>query len=205
MLAVYIFCAVLGVPLVVLLALGGGDVDAGADIDFDGGFDIDADVDMDVGGADLDVGSDGFGDFTAMFRRIPVSSYAFFLAFFGLGGLLGTLFSVNFVATIVLAVIAGMAGFSVNTALFSFLRNSQNDSMLTDKQIEGRIATVSVPIAVGKRGRVWLDTGDERLQLTAGSVEDAIDQSFDLGEEVIIVKVDNGVAQVMSIDPDLVE
>ena len=93
MLAVYIFCAALGVPLLALFALGGSDSDvedAGLDVG-DAGFDVgdvgDAgfDADGDFGGTSGDL-----GDFTGLIRRVPVSSYAFFLSFFGVMGLVGT-------------------------------------------------------------------------------------------------------------------
>lgn len=197
MLALYLFCAALGIPLLALFAFGGndGDVELG-----EAGFDVDADIgtDLDLGGADS-----GLGDFTGLFRRIPVSSYAFFLAFFGGVGTVSTWLGVGFVATLVLAVSLGLIGAAVNTAAFSFLRNTDMSSQLTDSQLEGRLATVSVPIEVGKRGRVWLDTGDERLQLTAGSVESADDRNFERGEQVVIVEMANGIAKVMGVDPEI--
>ena len=212
MLALYIFCAALGVPLLAMFALGGTDAEADvgdAGFDLDGDFDAGIDAGMDVDGgmdvSDADFGSHGVGDITALFRRIPVSSYTFFLAFFGVGGILGTVFSVGFVATIILALIVGVTSAFINTAFFSFLRNTESDSQLTDRQLEGRMATVSVPIDAGKRGRVWLDTGDERVQLTAGSIENALDASFERGERVVIVEMANGVAKVMAVDPDLAD
>jgi len=197
MLELYIFCAALGVPLLAVLVLGGGD----GDTEFgDAGFDLDADI-----GADLELaGADGgLGDFTGFFRRIPVSSYAFFMAFFGAAGILGTWRDVGFLATIVLAVMLGLFGAFANAAAFGFLRNTESTSQLTDRQLVGRLATVSVPIDAGKRGRVWLDTGDERVQLTAGSVESAPNKAFALGEQVVIVKMANGVAKVMGVDPEI--
>lgn len=202
MLAIYVFCAVVGIPLLALLTLGGGDVDADAGFDLDADFDVDAGVDLDSGfGGD----AGGFGDITAFFLRVPVSSYAFFLAFFGSGGLLGTLFGVSFIATIVLAISAGVAGAFINTALFSFLRNTESTSQLTDRHLEGRMATVSVPIDTGKRGRVWIDTGDERVQITAGAVDSALGATFERGEQVLIVEMANGVAKVMAVDPELTD
>lgn len=197
MLALYLFCAALGIPLLALFAFGGND----GDMEFgDAGFDVDADfgTDLDFGGSD-----GGFGDFTGLFRRIPVSSYAFFLSFFGGAGTLGTWIDLGFAQTIILAVLLGVIAAAVNTAAFSFLRNTDTSSQLTDRQLEGRMATVSVPIVAGKRGRVWLDTGDERVQLTAGSVDSLLDQSFGRGEQVVIVEMTNGIAKVMGVDPEL--
>lgn len=206
MMPLYIFCACLGIPLLALFAFGGGEGDAELG---DAGFELDGDLgagmDLDVG-ADADFGganSGGIGDATALFRRIPVSSYAFFLSFFGGVGVVSTWANVAFVTTLVMAVTLGLLAAFLNTAAFSFLRNTDSDSTLTDREIEGRMATVSVPIDAGKRGRVWFDTGEERVQLTAGSLEGELDQTFELGEKVVIVSIDNGVAQVMSVDPEL--
>lgn len=199
MLALYLFCAALGIPLLALFAFGSSDGDVG-----DAGFDVDADIGGDIG-ADMDFGGadGGFGDFTGMFRRIPISSYAFFLAFFGGAGTIGTWLDVGFVQTIILAVTLGVIAAAVNTAAFSFLRNTDMSSQLTDHQLEGRLATVSVPIEVGKRGRVWLDTGDERVQLTAGSLESTVNQRFERGEQVVIVEMTEGIAKVMAVDPEI--
>lgn len=197
MMALYLFCAALGIPLLAMFAFGSsdGDMELG-----EAGFDVDADIGTDV---DFGSGDVGFGDFTGLIRRIPVSSYAFFLAFFGGVGTLSTWLGVGFVATIVLAVTLGLLGAAINTAAFSFLRNTDMSSQLTDSQLEGRLATVSVPIDIGKRGRVWLDTGDERVQLTAGSVEHAEDRNFERGEQVVIVKMTDGIAKVMAVDPEI--
>jgi len=201
MLALYLFCAALGMPLLALFAFSSGDGDAELG---DAGFDVDADIGGEIG-TDLDFGAadGGLGDFTGLLRRVPVSSYAFFLSFFGGAGTLGTWFDVGFIQTIILAVTLGVIAASVNTAAFSFLRNTDSSTQLTDSQLEGRVATVSVPIDAGKRGRVWLDTGDERVQLTAGSIEAALDRNFERGEQVVIVAMENGIAKVMGIDPEL--
>ena len=192
---VYIFCAVVGIPLLALFALGGGDVEGeigiGGDVDFDVG------ADLDVSGAD-----GGFGDISA-FRKIPISSYTAFVAFFGGVGVVSSLVGVGAVAGFILAVVLGVFAAGVNTAAFSLLRKGDSDSSISDSQLEGRLAIVSVPIEAGKRGRVTIDTGGERLQLTAGSLDSMPDLNFERGDEVLIVKVDGGIAQVVAVDPDI--
>lgn len=194
MFGVYILFAVVGIPLQLLFAFGGGDVEGELGI---GDVDFDAGADLDVSGADA-----GVGDVSA-FRKIPISSYTAFMAFFGGVGIASSLVGVAAITTFILAVVLGVFAAGVNTALFSFLRKGDSDSSLTDSQMEGRLAIVSVPIQAGKRGRVTLDTGGERLQLTAGSMNDMPDLNFERGDEVLIVKVDGGVAQVVAVDPDL--
>ena len=196
LLTVYIFCAIVGIPLTALFALGGGDADVDA-----GGFDVDVDVDA---GADfdLDVADAGVGDFTGLIRRIPVSSYTMFLAFFGGVGAVSTWVGVGVIATLIAAIAVGVFAAGFNAALFGVLRNTAVDSSLTDRELEGRVATVSIPIEGDKRGRVFIDTGSERLQITAGSIEGVTD-AFVRGDKVVIVSMDAGVASVMAIDPEL--
>lgn len=206
MVALYLFCAALGVPLLALFAFGSGDTDSDVDGGFDGdaGFDVDGDIGGDVD-LDVDLGSPSgsFGDMTALFRRIPVSSYAFFLAFFGVMGLVGTALDLGVIMALIFALVFGVIAGGINAAAFSFLRRTVSTSHLTDRQLSGRLATVSVPIEAGKRGRVWLDTGDERLQLSAGAIDGQLDEIFVRGDQVVIVEVENSVARVMRADPEL--
>ena len=194
LLTIYIFAAIIGIPLTALFALGGGDAEVDA-----GGFDVDVDVDA---GLDVDVsGADGgVGDFTGLVRRLPISSYTMFLAFFGGVGAVSTWVGIGAIATLIAAIALGIFAAGFNAALFNVLRNSAADSSLADREIEGRVATVSVPIEAGKRGRVWIDTGSERLQLTAGALDDG---DFVRGDKVVIVKMQAGVAGVVAIDPEL--
>jgi len=131
---------------------------------------------------------------------MPVSSYAFFLSFFGGAGVVGNILDMGFVATLILAVTLGVLSAVLNSTVFGFLRATDSTSELTDQQIEGRVATVSVPIEAGKRGRVWFDTGEERVQLTAHALESDLD--FERGKKVVIVEVASGVAKVMAVDPE---
>lgn len=194
MFGVYILFAVVGIPLQLLFAFGGGDVEGELGI---GDVDFDAGADLDVSGVD-----GGVGDVSA-FRKIPISSYTAFAAFFGGVGVVSSLVGVAAITTLILAVVLGVFAAGVNTAAFSILRKGDSDSSISDSQLEGRLAVVSVPIEAGKRGRVTLDTGGERLQLTAGLLDDMPDLSFERGAEVLIVRVDGGIAQVVAVDPDL--
>ena len=208
MLALYLFCTALGVPLLALFAFGGSDADAdvgGFDADAGGGLDLDIDGGLEVGDADfdLDVADGGVGDATALFRKIPVSSWAFLLSFFGGVGLVGTAVGGGVLATFILAAVLGVIAATMNTAAFSFLRKTDMSQHFGDQKLEGRLATVSVPIEGGKRGRVWLDAGDERVQLTAGAIDGELDDAFARGDRVLIVNVKQGVAEVMRADPEL--
>jgi len=198
--ALYIFCAALGIPLLAMFAFSGSDGDA----EFgDAGMDLDADIggDIDFSGSAVDPG--GIGDPTALLRRVPVSSYAFFLAFFGGLGVVGSWLDFGSITTFLLALVMGVLAASLNSAAFTFLRKTTTSGYLSDVQLQGRLATVSVPIGEGKRGRVWLDTGDERVQLTADAAEQAQHDNFTVGDEVLIVSVENGIASIVRVDPSL--
>ncbi len=205
MMSLYLFCAALGIPLLALFALGGSDAEVDADLDVgDVGFDVgDAGFDGEVG-TDIDVASHGdVGDFTGLWRKIPVSSYAFFLSFFGgVGAITTWITDSGTIPILIFSVVLGILAAAINAAFFGFLRRTDSSSQLTERQIEGRLATVSVPIEAGMRGRISLDTGEERLQLTARSVDGSVNR-FDRGDEVVVVRVDNGVAHVMAVDPEL--
>jgi membrane protein implicated in regulation of membrane protease activity len=149
------------------------------------------DAGTDFGAGDIQ----GVGDLTALFRRIPVSSYSFVLSFFGVMGLVGTGLGFGTIATFLFALILGLIAGGVNTAAFSWLRKTNVSSHFTDRQLSGRIATVSVPIEDGKRGRVWIDTGDERVQLTANALNDD-EGNFMRGDQVVIIDVENSIAKV---------
>ena len=168
-------------------------------------LDLDVDGGLEVGDADfdLDAADGGVGDATALFRKIPVSSWAFLLSFFGGVGLVGTAVGGGVVATFILAAVLGVVAATMNTAAFSFLRKTDMSQHFGDHKLEGRLATVSVPIEAGKRGRVWLDTGDERVQLTAGAIESELGDAFVRGDRVLIVNVNQGIAEVMRADPEL--
>jgi len=208
MVGLYLFCTALGVPLLALFAFGGSDGDAdaggfdadagGLDVDIDGGLEMAADADF-----DLDVADGGVGDATALFRKIPVSSWAFLLSFFGGVGLIGTAVGGGVLATFILASVLGVIAATMNAAAFSFLRKTDMSQHFGDHKLEGRLATVSVPIEAGKRGRVWLDAGGERVQLTAGAIEGELAEPFARGERVLIVNVNQGIAEIMRADPEL--
>ena len=170
----YLFCAAVGVPLLLWFVFAG---------DGDGG--------------------DGFGDADGgdgILGFLPLSTIASLMAFFGLGGLLfditGASGAVAFVLAAVVAVIAG----AVNTGALRWLRNNSTSSEVMGHELQGTIANVSLPISTEHRGKIILTKAGAREQMTAAPVDGS---TIDSGERVVIVRVEGGVALVHPLGPDL--
>ena len=75
---------------------------------------------------------------------------------------------------------------------------------MSDREIEGSIARVSLPITGERRGRIVLTVAGARTQMTAAPI-DAVDdgQAIEAGARVIVVRIEGGVALVTRLDPEL--
>lgn len=171
---VYVFCLAVGAPLLLWFAFA-GDADAdgpGADADADGG--------------PLSV--------------IPLSSVAFVLTFFGLSGVIGGITDTAAILVFLFAVVVGVGAGAMNTAAFSWLRRHSNSSDVPDRDLEGSIANVALPITADRRGKIIVTKAGAREQMTASPVDGS---EIDPGERVVIVRVDRGVALVAPLGPEL--
>ncbi|MEM8708693.1 MAG: hypothetical protein AAGE98_19680 [Actinomycetota bacterium] len=173
MTSLYLFCAAVGVPLVLWFVFAG-----------------DADAD----------GLDGSADGDGLLGFLPLSTVASVLAFFGLGGLLFEFTGAGLVAALVLAIVVAVAAGTINTGALRWLRNNSSSSEVLDHEIEGTIANVSLPISTEHRGKIILTKAGAREQMTARPVDGS---TIDSGEKVVIVRVEGGVALVAPLGPDL--
>ncbi len=150
-----------------------------------------------------DADADGFGgdaDADGPLSVIPLSSIAFVMAFFGLTGLLaGATGAASGIALVVALVIGVVAG-GLNSAAFSWLKRNSTSSEVMDNELEGQIAKVSLPVSTEHRGKIILEIAGAREQMTASPADGS---SIDSGERVVIVKVEQGVAIVAPLGPDL--
>ena len=155
------------------------------------------------GDADMDAGAevDGLGD---VFSVIPLSSLAFVATFFGATGLVSEWLGTGAVFTLLLAVVVGVLAGALNSAAFAYLRRSEASSDVSDREIEGSIARVSLPMSNERRGRVVLTVAGARTQMTAAPI-DPLDhgKAIEAGARVIIVRIEGGVALVTRLDPEL--
>ncbi len=175
---IYVFLLAFGAPLLLWFALTGSESggDAGGEID-------------------------GLGD---VFSVIPISSLAMLATFFGATGLVSRAVGAGTAVTLLVALVVGVAAAAMNSAAFAYLRRSEASSEVSDREIEGTIARVSLPVSSGQRGRIVLTVAGARTQMTAAPIgpTDA-DEAIEAGARVIIVRVDGGVALVTRLDPEL--
>lgn len=145
--------------------------------------------------------ADGFGgDSSGPLAVIPLSTVAFGMAFFGLAGLVFGATGVNALVTLVLAATAGLAAGAVNSAVFAWLRRSSSSSDVADSEIEGTIATASMPIGRNRRGKITLEIAGAREQMTASPVDDS---DIAAGDDVVVVRIQKGVALVAPLHNEL--
>ncbi len=139
---------------------------------------------------------DGDGDMTV----IPLSAIAAFMATFGGIGMIGDLTGAGFLITLVLAIVlAAGVGFASHL-LFKWIKAPGASSEVTDAELEGKIARVSLPVSDRFRGKIVLDVAGAREQMTASPADGS---EIEVGEPVVIVRIEHGVALVAPMPPDL--
>lgn len=191
MFGLYLFAAVVGWAFVAFFVFFAGDTDA----DFDGGgLDLDAEVDLDVdiavdGGTSL---ADTATDFLS-FR-----SLVFFLAGFGLTGIVLDVLSAGSILTFAAALALGVFALYLNTRLVRFLKRSGVSSDLRTADIVGVPGRVVLPIGSGRKGRITLNVGGRRLYLVALPFRD--DADFAVGDNVVVIELEEGTALVSPLD-----
>jgi len=173
MTGLYVFFLAIGAPLLVWFAFAG-------DADADG------------------IGGDADGD--GPLSVIPLSSVAFVMAFFGLTGLLAGATGANAAFALLLAVVIGVIAGVLNSAAFGWLRRNSVSSHVTDRELEGQTAKVALPVSSEHRGKIIVTIAGAREQMTASPVDGSTIQQ---GERVVIVRIDQGVALVAPLGPDL--
>lgn len=188
MFGVFVFAAVFGWLFVGVFLFSAAD--------FDADFDMDADLDVDVDG-DTDLSGSAAHLLGALFS---FRSIVFFSAFFGLAGLLLTWLDTNTVLTIIIAVALGIFAAFLNAQLMDYLKRTSVSSQLTDDTIVGNAANVVLPIRPGHKGKIAVDVNGQRIYLVASAYNDRRQEEFDIGDQVVIVEVDNGSALVSRMD-----
>ena len=187
MVSLYVFAALIGWPFVFFFLFFGGDVDA--DFDFDPDVDVDPSVD-----------TSGGGPFAAIASFLSFRAIVFFLAFFGLTGLVLSWLDANTVLTALLAV--GMGAFAVwlNRTLINYLKANSSDSQILDREIEGSVASVVMPIGAEQKGKVAVEVGGQRLYFVASPYRPGSGEDYQEGDEVVVVEIERGAALVAPLD-----
>lgn len=192
MLGVYLFATILGLGLLVASLIGSSDADSDFDLDTDADLDLDVEVDAETGILG-DVGDIVLGLFKPR-------NLTFLLAAFGTTGLLLTWSGRDGASTFVLASAMGGGAWLLTHAVFMWLhRTDSSIDVLSDRDLEGSIATVTLPIGLGARGRITVIAAGKQTYLTA-RLDPGIDRVLPVGTEVLIRRTENGVAEVIPTD-----
>lgn len=203
MLAVYIFCLVLGGSLMAVSVLGDvfGDADVDLDLDTDVDFDLDAgDLAGDLDAGDVDV-TDGATD-AVKILSIRTLIYAMF-GFGAVGTLLSLLGAGGFLATLAFAVGGGLLSGAVVTTVFNYLKRTDTGAQLSDATYVGLSGHVTLPMGEGSPGTVAVERGHRRISLRALPHPSAAAGDPSSWTSVVVVEMDRGVARVAPIDEEL--
>lgn len=209
MATVYGICLFVGGILVFVTVFLGGDADADVDIDADVDVDVDADIDADVD-ADADVHGEadikGDTDFSSGIW-LPIFSLRFWIfgtAFFGLTGVLLTLLApyLQLNSELWIALLSSALGLSIGAAsayAFQWLKRSESNSMVRQKDYIGRTATVTLPVDATSKGKILLEFGNQQIDFIA-ETDDT--NGFQKGDLVTVIEIHDGIARVIKRPPE---
>lgn len=215
----YVFCLIVGgafVLLSILSGLGDADMDFDADMDadFDADFDADVDADFDVDAdadadfdadadADVEHGTGGSGDVEVFLKKRfnPLYSFkfwTFFLAYFGLTGVVFEYFELMQSTIGVFALSMGLGLFAglFSSYLMYAVNKGSVSAGVTDRDYIGSSAKVTLPLTKKERGKVRMRVKGKMIEMPAESADDD-EVIFDLDEECFVLEVEDGVAQVV--------
>jgi hypothetical protein len=176
-LGLYLFSAIVGAGLLAFSLLGVGDHHAGHD------HPVLADADH-----------PGLGELVLALLR--PRNFIFGFAGFGLTGTVLTLLSAGPLLTPLAAGGMGVGFFFLSHVVFTLLRRTETASdPVSDTQLMGERARVTLALEPGRAGRVACLLGGREVYLTARLAPSAPDR-IPVGHEVVVVRVSNGVAEV---------
>lgn len=203
----YVFALVLGAVLLGASFLLGGD-DADLDADADADFDVDADADADFD-ADADGGMDGLdhhadgshdthGDIGGFFGVLgSMRFWTFFMAFFGLTGLvLDGLSLADTIAALILAIAVGfVTGWAAVTLIRHLAANDTGVAAGVDDYV-GKTGEMLLSAAPGRLGKVRIELKGTTVDVLA-TCEDA---QLARGEQALIIEMRGTTAVVHKLD-----
>ncbi|MBO6575212.1 MAG: NfeD family protein [Rhodothermales bacterium] len=190
--SVYLISLIVGGFFVLLSIFGAdheGDFDADADVDAE--FDLEADTEFEIG-MDSETGS-GVG----LVDLFSLRALFLFAAFFGLTGfglgLVGEGEPLTLITSILVGLTVGLGG---NYVIKKFAYE-QVSSTVGVRDYKGRTAKVVLPFTGAENGKITLEAKGQRLQLPARSLDLETIEAFKPGDEVVVVRMDGRVAEVV--------
>jgi len=201
--------------LILLLAtilLGDSDVEADidADVDFDADLDLDADIDLD---ADAEIDLAGAAEIDALSTAelsqtpdqpskrklyLPFLSIRFWtysLAIFGVTGFVLDKAGHSETVHIPLSLSLGIGVGWFAAWVFHKLKNTTVDSSANIDQIRGQDGVVVISVGPNKTGKIRMHIKEQDIELTAHTQQD---QLLEIGTRVLVVKSENGQADVVA-------
>lgn len=190
--------------------LGDADLDVGSgiDVDVDMDLEVEADLGVEVDAAEAsapdvapDLDGSNFGDaFGSIFASLlSFRTVVFFSAFFGTSGLVFSALDYSPATSLIAAIVVGVIAALINSTLFGLIKNSQPNSQISDRTLEGRQAKVVLPMSSEHRGRIRIDLSGQPQYLVARPIDDGSGQQFDVGASVVVVTIEDGTALVASL------
>ena len=163
----------------------------------DASGDVDHDLDHDVS-LDKDLALHTEMDALGWMPLLSMRFWTFSLGCFGLSGVLLTMLGTTAMMTSITSVIIGLIlGYST-AYLFQKLKHNSVTISTNAGSFAEQEAKVLLPIRVGKQGKIRVFYNNELTDLIAYT-QDTVD--IEQGSTVLIVSVDNGVANVTNINP----
>jgi membrane protein implicated in regulation of membrane protease activity len=197
MIWIYIASAIFGLAFLLPMLLGGldSDVDLGGDADLD--LDADGAGEMDGDGGDTAfVGADSAVG-AILSSIVSVRTVVFFTAFFGTSGVVFSILGYAPAVTVPTAVFIGVVAAVANSVLFGLVKQSQSTSQISDRTLEGRRASVVLPLEADRKGKIRIDLGGQPQYMVARALE--AEGPLNVGAPVVVVKIEDGTALVASL------
>lgn len=183
MFTIYLIALLVG-GFFVALSMFGGDTDTHADVG--------ADADLDLGGHE--VGDHGAG--AGFVDLLSIRTLFLFAAFFGLTGVLFSWQDAGEPYTAVVSTLLGLIAGLGGSYVIQRVAKAQVSSNVTTEDLRGKTALVRLPFEPGERGTIDVVVKGSRMRVTARPF-DASEGAFAPGDEVVIVRMDGRVAEVV--------
>ena len=194
---IYLVSLIVGGFFVLLSIFGGDadtdmDADVDIDVDFDADMDADFDGDFDADGVASDIGAGpGFVDL------LTVRTLFLFAAFFGLTGSLLTWANVVEPLTTIISVSMGLLVGLGGSYLIKKFAYQHVSSDVTTHEMKGLTGKVLIPFTGNERGKISLVVKGNEVRLLAQSLDETSAEVFAPGDEVVVVRTENGIIEVV--------
>ncbi len=208
MLIFYLACLLFGgILLGVSLLSGGGDLDGtdaldsahtdldslDANSDFD--FDSDSSIEhIDMSDADM---THEIESATDAVKFLSFRNIIYFTTFYGLTGTTLTLIGTQFMLTFISALGIGSLSWFAGHKLMKYLKSSETGQALDSSTFIGREANVIVRTGKNKLGKVLVKSNNEINELFVKVSDSAEKDSFEKGEQVLIIDYSNSIYYVI--------